>query len=129
MFDELKEQIIKNTNNRRPDMSEYWSLIQDIESLVPKEIFKPRMKGYIKKAARILFVSECLGRYITSFKQLNAGEIYLVNSWFYGKIGQTSDVETNKEINDIMLVAWWCDNAVKIQATAQRIRQSKLKKK
>lgn len=128
MFDALKSKLKENTNNRRPEMWLYWTLTAEIEQLAPDDIFLPRMKGHIRRACRMAWASFVLGRKVGSFKQLNAGELYFIDQWFFGELGDYDTKETNQMMNQIILTDWWRENKGQIHALAKEIKEERKKK-
>lgn len=118
-FEQLKEAIQANDNVQVPDMSNWWSLIADIEKLVPATMLFPKWRGYIKKAARILLYRElCQNPEIESTKDMTSGALWeihkFLNSEKYG-------VE-----NCLAVIAWVQENAQTIYKYASEVKKHKL---
>ena len=128
MFEQLKQTIKDNQEFLPPDLSLFWDDIAMVENLVPAQLFKPRMKGYTKKAARILWYKELTGRNVQSSKELWGKECLFVHEWLTGQIGQTGDKETDETLNQIEFTNWCLTNAQNILAFAQVVKSRELAK-
>jgi len=128
MFDQLKAKIKANKEYLPPDLSLFYEDIATIENLVPAQLFRPKMKGYTKKAARILFYRELTGRDIQSSKDLWGQELWLIHEWLSGQSGQTGDVETDQILNWTEFNAWCIENAQQILTFAQTVKSIELAK-
>jgi hypothetical protein len=120
MFEELKEAIKANDNQDEPTMSNWWGLIADLENLVPPVMHYPKWKGYVKKAARILFFREvCENDTITSTKDLTSGALWKIHKFL-------NDDEFGIE-NCQQVTNWYEQNAQEIYNYAPFVKSAKLK--
>lgn len=126
MFDQLKAKIQANKEYLPPDLSLFYEDIATIENLVPTNLFRPRMKGYTKKAARILFYRELTDRDVWSSRELWGKECWYIHEWLTGQAGETGEQETDQVLNWTAFSQWCLENGQQIMAFACEIRNIKL---
>lgn len=129
MFDHLKQKISDNKQYEPPELSLFWDDIATIEKLVPASLFKPRMKGYTKKAARVLWLQEITNRDVVSYKQLWGKECWFIHEWLSGLSGSEDDQELNQILNWQEFGDWCMENAQKILSFSQVVKKKELAKK
>ena len=127
----LIKELRDTTIDWTPSRSMTWRLVVQLEELVPSSLFKPRMKGRIKKAARLLFVRHVTGRKIISFRQLKPGEVVRIKRWLEGNGPSPNDdkLEEDKEVSETVRVAelteFWLENKQRIWNLANWLKVTK----
>jgi hypothetical protein len=110
------------------EMSEYWryyQLISDMERAAPA-IWEKRRKLDTRKACRLYFASWLCNRQVTSFKNLTAREIYFIDQWFYGLLGNGYNQDENSILNAQAYAVFCQQHAGQIKELAEQLRKERL---
>jgi hypothetical protein len=78
----LRAAIANNKRFEPVDLSMFWDLIGEMEYYVPDQVFVRRHVRDIRRAARLVFLSQITGRQINHFADLWGMEAYLIGEWF-----------------------------------------------
>lgn len=118
---------LKDTNlDWTPSKHLTWMLAVSIEEVVPEAMIVYRMRGHIKKAARLLFARHVTGRAITSFRQLEPGEIVRMKRWLEGNGPSPNDDKEDRDatrwLREDELKRWWIENSQKVMNLAHWLK-------
>ena len=94
------------------------------EESVPETMLQPKMKGHIKRAARMIFLADVVGRQVETSGELSDGELIRVIRWLTGQHPSPNVVRSDggeiyrKETRGQEIAAWCLENQLTILALA-----------